>query len=110
MSRCSVFMFFSSIRRHTSCALVAGVQTCALPISPGPGRHVAEAPIVGHWPTALADPLLRHLSDGGERAVRRWSATTGIEAIAAGAPLVNVNTPADQLGSASWRERVCQYG
>src|SRR3546814_20599038 len=26
-------MFFSSRRRHTSCALVTGVQTCALPIS-----------------------------------------------------------------------------
>src|SRR3546814_8001111 len=25
--------FFSSRRRHTSCALVAGVQTCALPIT-----------------------------------------------------------------------------
>src|SRR3546814_18845306 len=24
--------FFSSVRRHTSCALVTGVQTCALPI------------------------------------------------------------------------------
>src|SRR3546814_9007220 len=29
-----VFVFFSSRRRHTSCALVTGVQTCALPISP----------------------------------------------------------------------------
>src|SRR3546814_5887049 len=28
-----VFFFFSSRRRHTSCALVTGVQTCALPIS-----------------------------------------------------------------------------
>src|SRR3546814_143062 len=28
-----VFLFFSSRRRHTSCALVTGVQTCALPIS-----------------------------------------------------------------------------
>src|SRR3546814_9496390 len=27
------FLFFSSRRRHTSCALVTGVQTCALPIS-----------------------------------------------------------------------------
>src|SRR3546814_5766907 len=27
--------FFSSRRRHTSCALVTGVQTCALPISVG---------------------------------------------------------------------------
>src|SRR3546814_12336842 len=29
-----VFFFFSSRRRHTRCALVTGVQTCALPISP----------------------------------------------------------------------------
>src|SRR3546814_4718765 len=27
-----LFFFFSSRRRHTSCALVTGVQTCALPI------------------------------------------------------------------------------
>src|SRR3546814_5818579 len=29
----SCFFFFSSRRRHTRCALVTGVQTCALPIS-----------------------------------------------------------------------------
>src|SRR3546814_6231456 len=29
------FFFFSSRRRHTRCALVTGVQTCALPISSG---------------------------------------------------------------------------
>src|SRR3546814_7841220 len=49
-----IFFFFSSRRRHTRCALVTGVQTCALPISgqalgtalkaagekpPGPGYH-----------------------------------------------------------------------
>src|SRR3546814_10062153 len=28
-----VVFFFSSRRRHTRCALVTGVQTCALPIS-----------------------------------------------------------------------------
>src|SRR3546814_5056893 len=28
----SIFFFFSSRRRHTRCALVTGVQTCALPI------------------------------------------------------------------------------
>src|SRR3546814_4957913 len=27
-----MYFFFSSRRRHTSCALVTGVQTCALPI------------------------------------------------------------------------------
>src|SRR3546814_20416570 len=29
-----MLFFFSSRRRHTRCALVTGVQTCALPISP----------------------------------------------------------------------------
>src|SRR3546814_6248020 len=29
------FFFFSSRRRHTRCALVTGVQTCALPIYGG---------------------------------------------------------------------------
>src|SRR3546814_6565870 len=32
--RCG-FFFFSSRRRHTRCALVTGVQTCALPILAG---------------------------------------------------------------------------
>src|SRR3546814_9782424 len=36
------FFFFSSRRRHTRCALVTGVQTCALPISGfGADRHLA---------------------------------------------------------------------
>src|SRR3546814_7271893 len=30
---CCFLFFFSSRRRHTRCALVTGVQTCALPIS-----------------------------------------------------------------------------
>src|SRR3546814_9687123 len=30
---CLFYFFFSSRRRHTRCALVTGVQTCALPIS-----------------------------------------------------------------------------
>src|SRR3546814_4062744 len=30
---CEFFFFFSSRRRHTRCALVTGVQTCALPIA-----------------------------------------------------------------------------
>src|SRR3546814_6146075 len=36
---CYVFFFFSSRRRHTRCALVTGVQTCALPISRRADRH-----------------------------------------------------------------------
>src|SRR3546814_15636064 len=36
-----MFFFFSSRRRHTRCALVTGVQTCALPIWPVKVRSVA---------------------------------------------------------------------
>src|SRR3546814_1438205 len=41
------FFFFSSRRRHTRCALVTGVQTCALPIAHrqlrGPGGTMGFA-------------------------------------------------------------------
>src|SRR3546814_3860517 len=39
------FFFFSSRRRHTRCALVTGVQTCALPISDAWGIKVANVEI-----------------------------------------------------------------
>src|SRR3546814_1255530 len=35
---CYIVFFFSSRRRHTRCALVTGVQTCALPIYTRPGE------------------------------------------------------------------------
>src|SRR3546814_5721200 len=43
-----VYFFFSSRRRHTRCALVTGVQTCALPISifcQCSTREVGQTPI-----------------------------------------------------------------
>src|SRR3546814_2654395 len=44
--------FFSSRRRHTRCALVTGVQTCALPIS-YPGDNAAWSGV-----TAVGMPTL----------------------------------------------------
>src|SRR3546814_7187353 len=38
-----LFFFFSSRRRHTRCALVTGVQTCALPISLRVGGVILRA-------------------------------------------------------------------
>src|SRR3546814_7381735 len=43
-----IMFFFSIRRRHTRCALVTGVQTCALPI------YEDNRP--GHGMTSLADP------------------------------------------------------
>src|SRR3546814_1454400 len=37
-----ILFFFSSRRRHTRCALVTGVQTCALPISAEEEARCAE--------------------------------------------------------------------
>src|SRR3546814_10506622 len=58
------FFFFSSRRRHTRCALVTGVQTCALPIyvhrlKTGEGQRVDtslfEAGITHtYWQSAIA--------------------------------------------------------
>src|SRR3546814_5263441 len=41
-----LFFFFSSRRRHTRCALVTGVQTCALPISPPPATQGSARAVV----------------------------------------------------------------
>src|SRR3546814_3670349 len=41
---CCGLFFFSSRRRHTSCALVTGVQTCALPISARLNRRSTRKP------------------------------------------------------------------
>src|SRR3546814_2617079 len=42
-----VFFFFSSRRRHTRCALVTGVQTCALPISSTVSVLTATQEVIG---------------------------------------------------------------
>src|SRR3546814_4445691 len=86
------FFFFSSRRRHTRCALVTGVQTCALPISGTRGalvRAQAQTPLGA--PLGDAVPL----------------------GIVAALGLLNTaylpQVLAYQIGRASCRERVCQY-
>src|SRR3546814_9537181 len=58
--------FFSSRRRHTSCALVTGVQTCALPIfslalalTGGGALSLAYGLVAGSLTSAVAAHLLR---------------------------------------------------
>src|SRR3546814_1661280 len=43
------FVFFSSRRRHTRCALVTGVQTCALPV-------LTTCPQTTRKPAAATEP------------------------------------------------------
>src|SRR3546814_2239690 len=57
-----IFFFFSSRRRHTRCALVTGVQTCALPISESADFEVLYGRAIARWWDLVAG--IRH--DFGE--------------------------------------------
>src|SRR3546814_14624657 len=68
-----LLFFFASRRRHTRCALVTGVQTCALPIWPHVSRHILVQQILaaGERRTINAklpagEFRLRTLEPGGE--------------------------------------------
>src|SRR3546814_10393695 len=48
---CMILSFFSSRRRHTICALLTGVQTCALPI------YIEDVPFVPAQARAQSEDL-----------------------------------------------------
>src|SRR3546814_6241819 len=84
---CFVLFFFSSRRRHTRCALVTGVQTCALPIS----RRSRDRPASWSRQERAAEPMPCSSTSGGK---------------------ASFSVPAsryEKIGRASCRERVCQY-
>src|SRR3546814_6971441 len=110
-----LFCFFSSRRRHTRCALVTGVQTCALPISypfvtsssataagactgsgVGPTRidrvvGVTKAYTTrvgeGPFPTELDDDMGERLRQAGGRSAERRG---GQECVSRGRPRVSL--------------------
>src|SRR3546814_3640595 len=94
-----LFVFFSSRRRHTRCALVTGVQTCALPI------FQADPVLV---PTERKIAFINRLIEAG---VRRIEATSFVSprAVPQLADAAEVMKGVKQIGRASCRESVCQY-
>src|SRR3546814_5550058 len=97
-----VFFFFSSRRRHTRCALVTGVQTCALPIS-------KQTPVVIH--RVIYGSLERFLGiyiehTGG--AFPLWISPVTAVIIPISSEHIEYAQEI-QIGRASCRERVCQY-
>src|SRR3546814_6882333 len=94
-----LLFFFSSRRRHTRCALVTGVQTCALPISipclvPLRGKNGSKT-IMPPRP-ALARGRVRHVGDPVAFVVAET-----VQQARDAAEL--------EIGRASCRESVCQY-
>src|SRR3546814_1376296 len=97
-----MLVFFSSRRRHTRCALVTGVQTCALPIFGGE---------FGGWLLIHGTTELFAIVLAGAAGFRigmavafpgRLSRIDSAVAAGRGAGVA-------KIGRASCRERVCQY-
>src|SRR3546814_19176570 len=107
------FFFFSSRRRHTRCALVTGVQTCALPILvltnftqgydtlDAVRREMAAQPwaaaINGEYSGAIARMTNDELKRLGRARFDNVELIWDYDAVA-------------EIGRASCRERVVQYG
>src|SRR3546814_3420012 len=93
------FFFFSSRRRHTRCALVTGVQTCALPIfSFLTVQENVETPLLEH--ARLPKGFVRDLA-------RLKIALAGLPDNAGS--LKPAELSGGKIGRASCRERVRQY-
>src|SRR3546814_10389758 len=98
-----MFFFFSSRGRQTRCAVVTGVQTCALPISWCPPCR-REMPILEQAQTAFPEVAFV-LINQGEIAQQ---AMTYLESEALSLTDVLLD-PSSEIGRASRRERVCPY-
>src|SRR3546814_5689432 len=84
-----VFFVFASRRRHTRCALVTGVQTCALPISGeligaiGPFKiprlcHMDAEPEMLRHTSAFASSFIVPDTSDSPRSISVWAAPDGI--------------------------------
>src|SRR3546814_5942456 len=69
------FFFVSSRRRHTRCALVTGVQTCALPISSGAGTTGSRSSLACA-PRQMICAISRRLSSASVTVLRCGSIST----------------------------------
>lgn len=75
---------------------------CDVPVLPSDlaerlagGGYLAEMPVVGLWRVGLAAGLDAWLAESDDRSVRCWANAAGVRRVTLGAPVVNLNTPAD---------------
>ena len=93
--------------RHARDEAFAGAVTvaCDTPVLPGDlvarllavggAAFVGSIPVVGYWPAALADAIDDHIARSIDYSIRAMTSSIGATAITLGAPIANVNTPAD---------------
>src|SRR3546814_8234804 len=98
-------LFFSSRRRHTRCALVTGVQTCALPIWRRPSSSCHNRGCAAHRgrrpPRASSGRSARATSDWCRKSARRpWHFSLGVS--------IRVRTYQERSSTASGLVLSCQ--
>src|SRR3546814_7819857 len=109
-------LFCSSRRRHTVCALVAGVQTCALPICSGlPSKTMRYYVDIGLFTPLRRDDGFRDYADRDVHDLRFIARARGLGfTVEQCRHLLALyrdkdRSSAEEIGRASCRERVCQY-
>src|SRR3546814_5025372 len=96
-----VLFFFSSRRRHTRCALVTGVQTCALPIF--------AVGLSAGFMEPLESTAIHLIQRSVLRFIRMLPAGRVSERDVAEYNEQQMQDMVQKIGRASCRERVCQY-
>src|SRR3546814_8432799 len=106
-----LLFFFSSRRRHTRCALVTGVQTCALPIYGVEKQRNNTSHML-----FKVDELIADISQGITLEPGDIIATGTPEGVGAGRNPQEWVWPGDvieaevvEIGGAACRDRVCKY-
>src|SRR3546814_6960690 len=105
-----LFFFFSSRRRHTRCALVTGVQTCALPISSTTDVQQGHNMRYDRARSVDFNRSMLECLAAGEKLLSlgvRCSRSPDIARMASGAGSDIIWI--DQIERASCRDRACQY-
>src|SRR3546814_10335331 len=109
-----VCFLFSSRRRHTRCALVTGVQTCALPISPWTSR-LSSWDRSGRTPARLADEMPPSVDEWPTAGQYHGAGLASDARFGPNRPVAKKLSfvaslfSGGKIGRASCRERVCQY-
>src|SRR3546814_3168894 len=96
--------FFSSRRRHTRCALVTGVQTCALPIC-----DLVEANTHHDKNWRVPFFIVRNDKMHNQEYEEFWNLITQAMKLLGAESLPDGRPKFGEIGRASCRERVCQY-
>src|SRR3546814_13197218 len=103
-----MIFFFSSRRRHTRCALVTGVQTCALPIS----KSFISAASFQETTRVLTEAAVSGKVDGleglKENVIVGRLIPAGTGSVMNRLRRIAADRDRAQIGSASRRERACQ--